>query len=113
MKKTYLILTLTAASIGCSNHSGGGNITDTGINDSVNKQTIAPTPGLGSDPTRVDASKENPIGGQPVDSSVHKSDAGEIPGLGNDPTRNDASKNPSAIQQHAAPATDTVRRKKN
>lgn len=95
MNKISLTTVLAVTFLACnSNPTSNGTTTDS----FSNKENITPPPGLGSDPTRNDASKIAPEAG---DSSIHKSDAGATPGLGSDPTRNDASK----------PAPDSTLRK--
>jgi hypothetical protein len=95
MNKITLIALLAVAFVACNSNPGSNNTTTDSFS---NKEDITPPPGLGSDPTRNDASKIAPEAG---DSSIHKSDAGATPGLGSDPTRNDASK----------PAPDSTPRK--
>lgn len=107
MKKISLISVWIIICCACnSNSSGGGNAV---MNDSSanSKATYAP-PGLGSDPTRNDATKVNPVAG---DSFIPQSRAGATPGVGNDPTRNDASKRDLAPNSNAYPTTDTVLKK--
>lgn len=70
---------------------------DTDLNSN---NTDKPTPGLGNDPTRNDARKENPLSGH-QDSASQKNDARATPGLGNDPTRNNESNtNSPSIQKN-------------
>ncbi|WP_152269816.1 hypothetical protein [Agriterribacter humi] len=109
MKKIGLIPVWIAFCFAC-NSNGTGSATDhNNMNDSP-ASNAAPTPGLGNDPTRNDASRPDPAERRKVeDSSSTNNKADPTPGLGNDPTRNDASKDPS--RDNAQPKQDTGLRK--
>ena len=97
MNKIFLMILFTLNYFACKNAVTENNNRSNTIADSTsNKVNSTATPGLGSDPTRIDASKKNPISEQAIDSSVHNSRTGATPGLGSDPTRNDPSKSPSS-----------------
>ena len=86
MKKTSLIIGLLLTAFACNNNADNNtNMFDS----SASQAEIATPPGLGSDPTRNDASK---IKTEIIDSSIHDNNPGATSGLGSDPTRNDASK---------------------
>lgn len=90
MKTTTLILLWIVICMACNNGSQT-ETTNANMNDSNTSTDAAkPTPGLGNDPTRNDATKEEPIGIRAnADSATQKGEAEPTPGLGNDPTRND------------------------
>lgn len=90
MKKISLIAVWIIICLACNN-TPANETKNTNMNDTnVSGNAAEPTPGVGNDPTRNDATKENPLGGQKVaDSSNEEGNAGATPGLGNDPTRND------------------------
>lgn len=109
MKRTALICVWVYICLACNDQAGkeGQN---TNMADSISKSATEATPGLGNDPTRNDAGRENPLDGPgAVDSSIRRSDAGATPGLGYDPTRNDPANN-SSSNEEGARKQDTIRR---
>ena len=108
MKKIGLIFAWMVFSFACNSNRTGHATDASNMNDSsANK--AAPTPGLGSDPTRNDASRPAPSDQPTADSTA--GNATPTPGLGNDPTRNDASKGPLPANGKAASKQDSALRK--
>ena len=96
MKKIGLIPLLIVFCFACNSNGAGSTTDPSNMNDSSADKS-SPTPGLGSDPMRNDASRPDPAGDRKVeDSTSTNNNAAPTPGLGSDPTRNNASKNPSS-----------------
>lgn len=85
MKKLMLI-SAWAFCLACNNSGPDDGATGTIPDSSANERAAQPTPGVGNDPSRNDATKENPIG-PAVDSSNVKDNARPTPGVGSEPTR--------------------------